>query len=105
MKVRLRLCKARNQYFSFIGEEDITYIRNYLDERVKTGEKVTLESPLLQFYVRFTRKNDFKKTLLGTRDIRKTILLADLKMRSYVLRAYFSMGFDIVESTGLISHP
>ncbi len=103
--VRSRLSKARNQYFSFIGEEGITYIRDYLEERMKNGEKLTPESPLLQFDVRGTRKNDFMRTLLVTRDIRKAIQGAGLKMRPYVLRAYFSKALDIAESKGLISHP
>ncbi len=103
--IHSRLSKARNQYFSFIGEEGITYIRDYLEERTKTGEKLTPESPLLQFDVRGTRKNDFMRTLLVTRDIREAIQGAGLKVRPYVLRAYFSTALDIAESKGLISHP
>jgi hypothetical protein len=72
---------------------------------MKTGEKLTPESPLLQFDVRGTRKNDFMRTLLVTRDIRDAIQEAGLKMRPYVLRAYFSTALDIAESKGLISHP
>ena len=103
--VRSRLSKARNQYFSFMGEEGITYIRDYLEERMKSGEKLTPESPLLQFDVRGRRKNDFMRTLLVTRDIREAIQGAGLKIRPYVLRAYFSTALDIAESKGLISHP
>ncbi len=72
---------------------------------MKSGEKLTLESPLLQFDVRSRRKNDFMRTLLVTRDIRESIQGGGLKMRPYVLRAYFSTALDIVESKGLISHP
>ena len=86
--IRSRLSKARNHYFSFIGEEGITYIRAYLEERMKTGEKLTPESPLLQLDVRGTRKNDFMRTLLVTRDIREAIQGAGLKMRPCVLRTY-----------------
>ena len=103
--VHSRLSKARNQYFSFIGEEGITYIRDYLEERMKIGEKLTPESPLLQFNVRGTKKNDFMRTLLVTRDLRQAIRGAGLKMRPYVLRAYFSTALDIAESKGLISYP
>ena len=39
--VKARLSKARNQYFSFIGEEGITYIKEYLEERKKNGEELT----------------------------------------------------------------
>ena len=103
--VKNKLSKARHQYFSFIGEEGATYIKEYLEERRKQGEELTYESPLLQFDVRGVKKNDFLRTTLVTRDIREAIANSDLKMRPYVLRAYFSTALDIAESKGLISHP
>ena len=103
--VRNKLSKARHQYFSFIGEEGTTYIREYLEERRKQGEELTYESPLLQFDVRGVKKNAFLRTTLVTRDIREAIEQAGLKMRPYVLRAYFSTALDIAEAKGLISHP
>jgi site-specific recombinase XerD len=103
--VRNRLSKASNQYFSFIPEEGVTYIREYLEERTKAGEILTAESPLLQFDARGMRTNDYLKTALVTRDIRDAIRRAGLKMRPYVLRAYFATAMDIAESKGLISHP
>lgn len=103
--VKSKLSKARHQYFSFIGEEGITYVKEYLEERRKQGEELTYESPLLQFDVRGTKKNAFLRTTLVTRDIREAIEQAGLKMRPYVLRAYFSTALDIAESKGLISHP
>ena len=83
----------------------MTYIRDYLEERMKTAEKPTPESPLLQFDVRGTRKNDFKRTHLLTRDILEAIQGTGLKMRPYVLHAYLRTALDIAESKGLISHP
>ena len=103
--VKSKLSKARHQYFSFIGEEGATYIKEYLEERRKQGEELTYESPLLQFDVRGVRKNAFLRTTLVTRDIREAIEQAGLKMRPYVLRAYFSTALDIAESKGMISHP
>ena len=103
--VKSKLSKARHQYFSFIGEEGATYIKEYLEERRKNGEDLTYESPLLQFDVRGVKKNAFLRTTLVTRDIREAIEQAGLKMRPYVLRAYFSTALDIAESKGLISHP
>ena len=103
--VKNKLSKARHQYFSFIGEEGATYIKEYLEERRKQGEELTYESPLLQFDVRGVKKNDFLRTTLVTRDIREAIENSGLKMRPYVLRAYFSTALDIAESKGLISHP
>ena len=103
--VKSKLSKARHQYFSFIGEEGATYIKEYLEERRKQGEELTYESPLLQFDVRGVKKNAFLRTTLVTRDIREAIEAAGLKMRPYVLRAYFSTALDIAESKGLTSHP
>ena len=99
------LSKARHRYFSFIGEEGAIYIKEYLEERRKQGETLTEESPVLQFEFGKVRHNDFLRTTLITRDIRDAIEGANLKMRPYVLRAYFSTGLDIAESKGLISHP
>ncbi|SIM83278.1 site-specific integrase [Cuniculiplasma divulgatum] len=103
--VKNKLSKARHQYFSFIGEEGATYIKEYLEERRKLGEELTYESPLLQFDVRGVKKNAFLRTTLVTRDIREAIENSGLKMRPYVLRAYFSTALDIAEAKGLISHP
>ena len=103
--VKSKLSKARHQYISFIGEEGTTYIKEYLEERRKQGEELTYESPLLQFDVRGVKKNAFLRTTLVTMDIREAIEAAGLKMRPYVLRAYFSTALDIAESKGLISHP
>ena len=105
VSVKSLLSKARHRYFSFIGEEGATYIKEYLEERRKQGETLTDESPVLQFEFGKVRHNDFLRTTLITRDIREAIEGANLKMRPYVLRAYFSTGLDIAESKGLISHP
>ncbi len=64
-----------------------------------------LRFKLLNFDPRGIKKNDFLRTVLVTRDIREAIKMAGLKMRPYILRAYFSTGLDIAESKGLISHP
>ena len=45
------------------------------------------------------------RTTFVTRDITEAIEQVGLKMRLYVLRAYFSTALDIAESKGLISHP
>ena len=105
VSVKSMLSKAKNQYFSFIGEEGATYIKEYLEERRRQGEELDYDSPLLQFEEGKVRKNPFLRTTLITRDIRDAIQGAGLKMRPYVLRAYFSTALDIAESKGLISHP
>ena len=103
--IRPNLSKGRNSYFTFISEEAAIYIKEYLDARIKEGEKLSPESPLLQLDTRGIKKNNFLRTNLVTRDIRDAIASAGLKMRPYVLRAYFATALDIAESKGLISHP
>ena len=49
VSVKSMLSKARHQYFSFVGEEGTTYIKEYLEERRRAGEELEYDSPLLQF--------------------------------------------------------
>ncbi|MGQ9468413.1 MAG: site-specific integrase [Nitrososphaerales archaeon] len=103
--VRKSLSKARHQYFTFVPQQTITYIKEYLDERVKQGERLGRDSPLLGFDPRGIRKNKFLRTTLVTRDIKEAILRAGFRWRPYVLRAYFDTNMIIAESRGKISHP
>ena len=103
--VRNGLSKASNQYFSFIPEEGATYLKEYLEERRKAGEALKGDSPLMQLDSSGVKTNHYLRTALVTRDIREAIQRAGLKMRPYVLRAYFATDMDIAESKGLISHP
>jgi hypothetical protein len=93
--VKSKLNKARHQYFNFIGKDGTTCIREYLEERRKQVEELTHESLLLQFDVRGVKKNTFLRTTFVTRDITEAIEQVGLKMRLYVLRAYFSTALDI----------
>ncbi len=103
--VRSSLSKAKHQYFTFIPEEGVTYIIDYLQDRKKRGENLTPDSPLLNLDEKGIKKHNFLRTQLVTRDIREAITSAGLKMRPYVLRSYFATALDIAESKGLISHP
>ena len=104
LMVRKGLSKARNQYFTFMPEQAITYITEYINKRLKNGEKITRDSNLLVLD-RGVRKNKFLRTTLVTRDIKEAILLAGFNWRPYVLRAYFDTNMIIAESKGKISHP
>jgi integrase len=103
--VRKSLSKAGHQYFTFVPQQAITYIKEYLNERVKQGEKLSKDSPLLSFDPRGVRKNRFLRTTLVTRDIREAISKAGFNWRPYVLRAYCDTNMIIAESKGKISHP
>jgi site-specific recombinase XerC len=103
--VRRGLSKARHQYFTFASGQTLTYIKEYLDERVKRGERLGKDSPLLGFDARGLRKNKFLRTTLVTRDIKEAILKTGFNWRPYVLRAYFDTNMIIAESKGKTSHP
>lgn len=106
--VRRTLSKARHQYFTFIPEETVRNLEDYFEERIKHGEKITMDSPVIGFDVLKRGqlpKNKFLRTLLITRDIKDTFNNVGLDMRPYILRAYFATALDISESKGMISHP
>lgn len=108
LNIRHNLSKARHQYFTFVPEETVQYIKDYIEERIKADEQIDLNSRLISFDL-FKRghheKNQFLRTNLITREIKEAITSTGLEMRPYVMRAYFATGLDIAESKGLISHP
>jgi len=103
--IRRGLSKVRHQYFTFVSEQTLTYINEHLTERVKQGEKLDEETPLLGFDPRGVRKNRFLRTNLVTRDIKEAIKKAGFNWRPYVLRAYFDTNMIIAESKAKVSHP
>ena len=103
--IRKSLSKARHQYFTFIPQQTITYIKEYLEERVKQGEELSKDSPLLGFDPRGVKRNRFLRTTLVTRDVKEAILRAGFNWRPYVLRAYCDTNMIVAESKGKISHP
>ncbi len=103
--VRRALSKARHPYFTFVSGEAIDYISEYLHERIKQGEKLTPQSPLLAFDPRGVRKNRFLRTILAMRDVKEAIIKAGFSWRPYVLRAYCDTNMIVSESKGHIPHP
>lgn len=103
--VRRALSKTRHPYLTFVGSEAIDYIEESLHERVKQGERLTPQSPLLAFDPRGVRKNRFLRTMLVTRGIKEAITKAGFTWRPYVPRAYCDTNMIVAESRGLISHP
>ncbi|MEM2904802.1 MAG: site-specific integrase [Candidatus Bathyarchaeia archaeon] len=103
--IRRSLSKAGHQYFVFLPREATVYIREHLEERLRRGERLTGESPLLGLDPRGVRRNSFMRSSLVSRDIREAIRGAGFTWRPYILRAYCATAFDIAEAKGLISHP
>ncbi len=103
--VRDNLSKTRDEYFTLIGDEGITYIKEYLNDRQKEGEKFNKDTPLIRFRWGKDTKRDVPRTLLITREIRDAMRKAGFDdMRPYVLRRYFASALSIGEMRGYITH-
>jgi hypothetical protein len=97
--VRKELSKAEHQYFSFLGEEGCGYIKDYLEARMRDGEKLDEDSPIVtpkQRMKPFIRSNNVGDA------IREGIRSAGFPWRPYVLRSYFDTEMMLAESKGLV---
>jgi len=110
--VRATLSKTRNRYFTFLPSEGCEYVLGYLRKRISAGEKLALDSPVIsleQGYYSRRRYNKIQKpsslitTPRITSDIRKSIW-SIVKVRPYVLRAYFDTQLLLAESHGRMTH-
>jgi len=103
--VRPSLSKTRHKYFTFLGSEGCTYLKEHLEERLRSGEKLTTESPLIGHERPRAKTKPFMMTRKITHLIRKCMRKAGVYKRPYVLRAYAETQLIIAESKGKISHP
>jgi hypothetical protein len=97
--VRKELSKARHQYFTFLTAEGCEYIKDYLEERMREGEKLNALSPIV---TPKQRKKPFIRTINIGDAIRQAIRKAGFPWRPYVLRSYFDTQLMLAESKGLI---
>jgi len=103
--VRQTLSKARHRYFTFLSSEGCTYLKEYLEERIRSGERLKPESPLIAHERKEAAQKPFVMTRKLTHFIRLCMRKAGVYKRPYVLRAYFDTNMIIAESKGKISHP
>jgi hypothetical protein len=104
VRVRSTLSKKRHEYITFLPEEGCNYIREYMESRIKEGEKITYYSPLIVLEGPLPGTHERVRTQLISREIRKSMRKLNFQWRPYVLRSYFSMALDIAENKGIISH-
>jgi hypothetical protein len=97
--VRSSLSKARHQYFTFLTEEACGYLKDYLEERARNGEKLTADSAIVRPKV---AEKQFIRTVNIGDMIRVAIRKAGHPWRPYVLRAYFDTQLMLAESKGLV---
>jgi hypothetical protein len=103
--VRSTLSKARHKYFTFLGSEGCTYLKEYLEQRIRDSEELKPESPLIAHERKEAAEKPFIMTKKLTHFIRQRMRKAGVYKRPYVLRAYFDTNMIIAESKGKISHP
>ena len=103
--VRASLSKTRHKYFTFLSSEGCTYLKEYLEERIRAGEELTSNSPLIAHERIEAETKPFMLTRKTTELIRKAMRRTGVHKRPYVLRAYAETQLIIAESKGKISHP
>ena len=97
--VRKELSKAGHQYFTFVSEEGCEYLKDYLEERLREGEEMTKDSPIVTPKLRM--KPFIRAANVGDA-IRGAIRRAGFPWRPYVLRSYFDTQLMLAESKGLV---
>ena len=96
--VRPELSKARHRYFTFLGEEGTLYLREYLEQRIRSGETLTKNSSLLLPDKEMSRKelkNKFAMTVFVSRWLKKAILAAGFEWRPYIFGAYLATAWTL----------
>jgi len=101
--VRKNLSKTGNRFFSFLPGQACEYLKQYLELRIRNGEKIEPESPIITALANNPHKigHHIRTTNIGDM-IRKPIRNAGFKWRPYVLRRYFDTRLMIAESDGLV---
>jgi len=97
--VRRELSKAGHQYFTFLSEEGCGYLQDYLEERLREGEKLSPKSPVIT--PKLKMKPFIRSTNIGD-VIRQALRTAGFAWRPYVLRCYFDTQLMMAESKGLV---
>ena len=99
--VRPELSKTSNRYFTFLSKEGCDYIKEYLEARLRKGEKLNLNSDLIH---PVKAKKQFIRSLNIGDGVRKSLRASGFPWRPYVLRAYFDTQLLLAESKGKMTH-
>jgi integrase len=101
VRIRPELSKNSAGYVSFLSEEGCDYIKQYLEDRLRAGEKLGPDTDLI--HPDRARKR-FIRTLNIGDTIRTPIRGAGFQWRPYVLRHYFDTQLLTAESKGKVAH-
>ena len=99
--VRPQLSKSGRRYFTFVGPEAAEYLKAYLEERLRDGDRLTEDSDVI---APTWSKKAFLTSINVSDAIRKAIRAAGFAWRPYVLRAYFDTQLLLAESRGKMTH-
>jgi len=98
IQVRKPLSKTRKAYFTFIGPQGADYIVNYLNQRMRQGELLGPDSPLVSAGdgdPRFLHRTNIQNS------IRARMKQVGLHASTYVHRSYFNNRLIAAESQGV----
>ncbi|HEV2429434.1 MAG TPA: site-specific integrase [Thermoplasmata archaeon] len=98
--VRPELSKTGHRYLTWIGSEAAEYLAGYLEERMRSGEKLGPESDIVS---PGRAKKTFVRTMNVGDGLRTAIRAAGFRWRPYVLRSYFDTQLLLAESKGKLA--
>jgi hypothetical protein len=109
LKVRqskVQLSKKGHGYFTFIPSQLGKYLTDYLNTRIREGENLSPESPIITTDTRGsnTRRTGILATRFILKDVRGSIRSSGLNFRPYALRVYWVSSMDVAEAKGIVSH-
>ena len=99
IRVRASLSKAGHQYLTLLCDEGCLYLKEYLESRMREGERLTTSSAVVR--PRYDSKEFIRTSNIGDK-IRDSIRAAGFPWRPYVLRCYFDTRLLLAESSRLI---
>jgi integrase len=97
--VRKELSKAGHQYLTFLSEEGVENLKDYLEERLRDGETISQDSAVIT--PKLKMKPFIRAGNIGDL-VRDAIRRAGFRWRPYVLRSYFDTQLMLAESKGLV---
>jgi len=99
--IRKSLSKTKKQFFSFLCDEGCDYLRQYLEWRIRSGEKLSPNSPIIT-PLKSSLAGQYIRTINIGDLMRKPIRNAGFQWRPYVFRRYFDTRLMMAEADGLI---
>jgi hypothetical protein len=102
--IRRDLSKANHRYVTFLGEEGVGAVTDYLNSRLAAGEGLDATTPLYAPERRDLTDRRFVRTTKVGNGIRRALRAAGLFDRPYVLRTTAASRFSQCENRGLVSH-